>query len=661
MFKNRLFITTFFVPFFIVGMHSLHSQPSWTGIIAPDRAIDWSTAGVAGGIPNRTTISATLNPGATIAQINSAITSCPSGQIVYLNTGTYNLGSGLILLKSNVTLRGAGADKTKLYFTGRGSNNGISCVIGMPGSYINGGYNSTPQNSANWTSGYTKGSTVLTFSTTANLVVGDLVILEQDNDAADSGCYVCGTAGVCSYTNGGGDVWGGRFQRQLATAAAINGNQVTIAQPLYMPNWRASQNPKARWAGYRPGSNMGLENLSVDISAIGNPTGQNTTISLLGCTNCWIKGVRTIGADRSFLNIYMACYGIETYGASGDLLIENNIVQHNTAPFNVNDGGANIVFGYNFTIDNMRAPDNLQSSSFWIHSPGTGMVLYEGNSALGFTHDNWYGTTNFITFFRNHFYGDIYNNPVKTSHTSPMLFAAFSRFYNCVGNVLGRSGYYTTYEPSGTIGEDSRNIWCFGFSFAYNPGKEVTDVKTKTTLFRWGNYETVTGTVRFEPGEVPSALPQFANPVPATPTLPKSFYLSRKPGFFGNMVWPPVGPDVTGGDVLGYAGHAYKIPARLCWENSPIDAAFGSRNVRVFAPDNFYNTGIQGEPLISSAILKHVNNSYAVYNIKGQKVGVMTDKEIRNGIQAKLFTTGLYLVVGGEGREQVVKKIAVMR
>jgi hypothetical protein len=63
---------------------ALAASSSWTGIIDPARATDWSTAGVTGDIPNRTTICATLNPGATAAQINSAIASCPSGQVVQL-------------------------------------------------------------------------------------------------------------------------------------------------------------------------------------------------------------------------------------------------------------------------------------------------------------------------------------------------------------------------------------------------------------------------------------------------------------------------------------------------------------------------------------------------------------------------------------------------
>lgn len=58
----------------------LAQAQQWSGIIDPSRAADWSNAGVRGGIPKRTTICATLKPGATSTQINSAIASCPSGQ-----------------------------------------------------------------------------------------------------------------------------------------------------------------------------------------------------------------------------------------------------------------------------------------------------------------------------------------------------------------------------------------------------------------------------------------------------------------------------------------------------------------------------------------------------------------------------------------------------
>ena len=95
----------------------------WTGILAPARATDWSTAGVAGGIPtSRTTVCATMSPGQTVAQINSAIASCPSGQVVQFGGGTFNLSGTINIYRSDVTLRGQGMS-TILNFTNSGGSN----------------------------------------------------------------------------------------------------------------------------------------------------------------------------------------------------------------------------------------------------------------------------------------------------------------------------------------------------------------------------------------------------------------------------------------------------------------------------------------------------------------------------------------------------------
>src|SRR5215813_3411352 len=97
----------------------LVSAPAIFGVVIPaDRIVDWSKAGVPGGIPNRTTIYTTLNPGATAAQINAAIQACPSNQVVFLSAGTYNLTQPIVISKNGVTLRGAGPDKTFLNFAG---------------------------------------------------------------------------------------------------------------------------------------------------------------------------------------------------------------------------------------------------------------------------------------------------------------------------------------------------------------------------------------------------------------------------------------------------------------------------------------------------------------------------------------------------------------
>src|SRR5207245_11377326 len=105
-------------------------------IISADRRIEWSQAGVLGGILNRTTICATLNLGATSAEINNAIAACTNG-VVYLNAGTYDLSSGITFGgRSNVTLRGAAHDKTSLKFTGTAGCGGVYGNIGIGGSAI---------------------------------------------------------------------------------------------------------------------------------------------------------------------------------------------------------------------------------------------------------------------------------------------------------------------------------------------------------------------------------------------------------------------------------------------------------------------------------------------------------------------------------------------
>jgi len=89
-----IFLTVLFYPY--MG-HA--ATPLWSGIIDPSRAVDWSQAGVPGGIPNRTTICTTLGTAGqapafvqsvTGVQINSALKACPAGEtaaLLILQTG----------------------------------------------------------------------------------------------------------------------------------------------------------------------------------------------------------------------------------------------------------------------------------------------------------------------------------------------------------------------------------------------------------------------------------------------------------------------------------------------------------------------------------------------------------------------------------------------
>src|SRR3984893_5913294 len=87
-------------------------------IIPPDRDFAWSPGMMSkGGIPNRTTICATLSPsgGDDTAAIQAQLDRCPAGQVVFLNPGTFLINNTYLLMHSSITLRGSGKGTTVLF------------------------------------------------------------------------------------------------------------------------------------------------------------------------------------------------------------------------------------------------------------------------------------------------------------------------------------------------------------------------------------------------------------------------------------------------------------------------------------------------------------------------------------------------------------------
>jgi len=555
-----------------------------TSVIDANRRIDWSSAGVTGGIPSRSTVCATLGPGATASQINSAIASCPAGQVVRLSAGTYTISGGLMFNRSDVTLRGAGPDQTFLNFT---SGNGcIGLWTNVCLMNTSGGSSDSPGTVANWTGGYAKGTTSVTLSTTAGLKVGNMLILDQlDDSNTDTGqIWVCQTNQVCA-TEGGAGGRAGRAQMQFVKVTAISGNTVSFTPGLYMPNWRADRQPQAWWID--PIRNVGIEDLSMDHS--GSGTGPMSGMFIGNAMDSWVKNVRSMRANRNHIWVYESAhitvrdsyfygtlnaasqsYGVETR-MSSDLLVENNIFQHITAPMmGGNTNGS--VFGYNYAIDDFYYVTGWQQGSSYFHDAGVDNVLWEGNDGIGMTADNIHGTANFGTAFRNYWNGR--DNAQKTAQTSPVIIQNANRYMNVVGNVLGTPGYHAQYECAPATASDatcsgSGDVSIFTLGWSGNQGRKdalPNDPLVKSTMLRWGNWD-VTGGARFNASDVPSTLSLYGNAVPASQTLPASLYLPVKPSWF-NTAWPAIGPDVNGGQISAVDGHVYKIPARACYENT---------------------------------------------------------------------------------------------
>ena len=250
-------------------MPRVHAQASstTTDVLDPARRIDWSQAGVPGGIPDRATgTCATLGPDATASEINSALAACGSG-VVYLDAGTYNLSAGITFRGlSNVTLSGAGPAQTILKFTGSDPCGGLHanvCIRGWSGVWSG---NVPAGDIRNWTAGYGKGSTQITLDSTAGLTVGSVIVLDQLNDTVDEGAAVVSDAIGQFSLEGGAPGRANRAQQQFVQVTAIDGDRVTISPGLHMPNWRDSQQPQAWWWGETAVLN-GVEDLTLDHSA----------------------------------------------------------------------------------------------------------------------------------------------------------------------------------------------------------------------------------------------------------------------------------------------------------------------------------------------------------------------------------------------------------
>jgi len=170
-----------------------HSQ-AWSGIIDPSRAIDWTKAGIPGGIPNRTTVCKAVSPSGHVNDddmnaIDNAIASCPEGQVVKLGSGTFTITNGITFgTKNNVTLRGAGPDQTTLKFTSVGRHK-----CGGGGSICLWGNNGTPTGPASYPGShvwkgttsvgvYSQGATTLILDSVSGLSVGQIIIPDQRND-----------------------------------------------------------------------------------------------------------------------------------------------------------------------------------------------------------------------------------------------------------------------------------------------------------------------------------------------------------------------------------------------------------------------------------------------------------------------------------------------
>jgi hypothetical protein len=478
-------------------------------------------------------------------------------------------------------------------------------------------------------------------------------VIDQLDDTVDSGdVYVCflGTANPPCSTNGDNGGFartspGNRSQQQIVTVTSVSGSgpyTIGFSPAIYMPNWSSAKSPQAWWAT-TPVYNMGLENLSLDMTSSGETGGNGFAVEIFNCSGCWVKGIRSIQPGRSHVQAQVATnitvqdsyfyrtvsqtsssYGVESAGASA-MLWQNNIFQQVTEPMPLNGNCSGCVEGYNFDIDEIYDSGGgvytWRMASSLPHAVGVDHVLVESNQGSGFEGDIIHGSHNFVTLFRNAYNGYQQNNGSNPNgNTNPVIIKALNRFFNVIGNVLGSTTLPSNAYQAGT----AQSIYDIGGTEA-GTYTVPADSNVSRTLMRWGNYDTVTGAVRWcgnssspvwsticaNTSEVPNAIANYSNPVPATNTLPPSFYLVAKPAWWpSTKPWPAIGPDVSGGNLAGFAGYAYSIPAADCYFNVMAGSANGTGSVLSFNANTCYGstTGskVPGSPNgLSTTLITH--------------------------------------------------------
>ncbi len=551
-----------------------------------DRRVTWQgNVGITyrGGIPARTTICATLDSatygnGTTDATsaINSAISSCPNGQTVYLPAGSYRINSTIVIPKTkSITLRGAGPGVTviKSYSTNQDLN-AAAIKIGDFASNSTGpftGTNYCPQTAApagyvqDITAGGTRGSTTITVASAASIAVGDLGVINvlnnndssadlwtQSTNIGEEGSssiygYCCSSASTC------------RSLGQVVEVTGKSGNTLTISPPLYTDYTMQAGLQFSTIKSADVVKNVGVEDLTVENEQGTN--GVNTMIGIIASYQVWLKNVETNYAkgrhvwirhialypevrDSYFhnsLTFVSNNYGVDMEQWVSGWLVENNMFDTIMSPIMLGTAASGGAAGYNYMgVIKYNNPNTWLIPGIAQHAAQAWMNLAEGNYITKILLDNIHGTEEYFTAFRNWIRYNAAPYDVNKTEDVNIEIMKGSRLHNFVGNILGYPQFPWRYQWNGetSCSNSGSGLWKFGY--AGTACSTNWDAKSESTTLRHGNYDYVNNAIVWNGND--------------DQTLPVSLYLSSKPFWWGSQPWPPIGPDVS--------GYVQSIPAK---------------------------------------------------------------------------------------------------
>jgi hypothetical protein len=533
-------------------------------IIAPDRTVDWTLAGIPGGIPIRQTIYVnvltTTDPNLKCAgdgvtddmpHLATALNNCPSNQVVYMPAASYYLGSRYYKANLNgVTLRGDGPGKTILIDNcnaGQLFELGSGVGIGNGFSYYLSANSIFPL-----ASGYTKGSSNLVTMIGMNgpfvLKVGMLVQLSESNDWF-----------VTSYGQNGQNLFSGVTSDgqhcidQMAQIVAINnGTNITIWPPM---NWtyNSSLSPvmyvEDYASQYVPNVPRmdGFENLTIT-NALGSAS-QKHVFDMYCPVQCWLTNVEIVNAKNydGFMDnglqcqidhcwfhatgtnfIYYQNYIWETEFSTA-CLIHNNVFDGFFEGVQIDSGSSGNVVAYNLFTNFFNAmasgadAGRLAPGLSVSHGAYPMMNLVEGNVGMGMQGDFYWGSAGYDTILRNRFTSiDRQWSSYPLTDIIALKIDYGNLWDSIVGNILGSPNVaYSAYQMSGPQGYNYPVIYRLGYPGIDSNGGSV-DTNVQYTAIMAGNYDYYNKAV--------------VNPANG---IPNSLYLTAKPQWFGSLNWPP--------------------------------------------------------------------------------------------------------------------------
>lgn len=574
---------------FVLVVFVTQACPAFSQIIPTNRLANWSLAGVPGGIPNRSTIFVnvltTTNPSYKCAgdgvtddstAIAKAINDCPSNDVVYLPAATYCMANRVYFpSKSYFTLRGDGQGKTIIKDM---CKVGQLFAFGQVGGQGNGAdkyYSGS--NSVGVVSGYTQGSSnLVTALPTLGVLnsgvvfhVGDLVQMSELNDTNVTSFGQNGQQTFSSITSDGQHC----LNQMFLITAINNATNLTVWPPVAW-NYKSSLSPILYLQDFSHyffstcPHGIGFEHLSIT-NAIGSAS-EKHVFDLYCAVQSWVYDVEIVDEKNycgfmgdclqcqidgcnfhatSTNTIYYQNYDWETEFSSF-VLFQNNIFNGCFEALQIDSGGCGNVVAYNLFTNLYFLDSGVASFAPEMslsHGAYPMLNLVEGNVGGALQGDFYWGSSGYDTIFRNVFCGvdTAWTGPKNEENNICLKIDASNLCYNVVGNILGTPAITNiscgkpntwAYMMTGTPGINAAQpvIYRLGYPGIDNDG--YTGVNVSNQSLDTNVFGTMIMVENFD---------YYHNAVQNTTNvaLPLSYYLSGKPGWFGNCPWPPFDPN----------------------------------------------------------------------------------------------------------------------